>query len=42
MNWLDLLLGRLPGGVGVLSEIFSFDSTRSGLNGVIPAAAKLV
>ena len=41
MNWLDLLLGRLPGGVSVLSEIFSFDSIRSGLNGVILVVAKL-
>jgi hypothetical protein len=42
VNWLDLLLGRLAGGVGVQSEIFSFDITRSGSNGVIPVAAKLV
>ena len=41
MNWLDLLLSRLPGGVGVLSEIFSLDSTRFGSNGVRPVAAKL-
>ncbi len=42
MNWLDLLLSRVPGGVSVESEIFSFDSTRSGSNGVILIAAKLV
>lgn len=37
-----MLLGWLPGGVGVESEIFNFDSIRSGSNGVIPVAAKLV
>ncbi len=42
MNWLDLLLGRLAGGVDVLSEIFSFDSIRSRSISVRPVAANLV
>lgn len=38
---LDLLLGLLPGGVGVRSDILSLERTRSALIGTRPAAAKL-
>lgn len=41
VNWLDMLLGRLLGGVGVRSEILSFESTRSGSIGTRLVAAKL-
>ena len=38
---LDLLLGQLPGGVGIREDIFNFESTRSALTGTKPVAAKL-
>jgi hypothetical protein len=41
VNWLDLLLGRLLGGVGVRREILSLLSTLSVSNGTRPLAAKL-
>jgi hypothetical protein len=41
VNWLDLLLGRLLGGVGVRREIFSLERTLSASIGTKPLAAKL-
>jgi hypothetical protein len=41
VNWLDLLIGRLPGGVGVRREILSFESTLSVSTSTRPLAAKL-
>jgi hypothetical protein len=41
MNWLELVLGRLSGGVGVRREIFSLESTLSASIGTKPVAAKL-
>jgi hypothetical protein len=41
VNSLDLLLGRLLGGVGVRREILSLLSTLSLSNGTRPLAAKL-
>jgi hypothetical protein len=41
VNWLDLLLGRLLGGVGVRREIFSLERTLSASTGFRPVAIKL-
>jgi hypothetical protein len=41
MNSLDLLFGRLLGGVGVRREILSLLSTLLASNGTRPLAAKL-
>jgi hypothetical protein len=41
VNWLDMLLGQLLGGVGVRREILSFESTLSASTSPKPLAAKL-
>jgi hypothetical protein len=41
VNWLDLLLGLLFGGVGVCREIFSLKRTFSGSIGFILVVMKL-
>jgi hypothetical protein len=41
VNWLELVLSRLSGGVGVRREILSFKSTLSASTGTKPLATKL-